>query len=85
MLHYGYSSLCNKPNSYPFIYFPIPTDSFVYKDGIVQKNFPLSHLYIPNESNVIDRIKYTTIKDIQNEEVCRNRSRFGKCPSIFSR
>lgn len=57
MWHYAWRSLWKtEPNRYEDYFFDIPTNNFVYKDGIIQKVFPISHLYIPNPSTFVGKI-----------------------------
>ncbi len=42
-------------NMYNYTYYPVPTNSFVEKDGIMQKIFPETHWYVPNNSNITYR------------------------------
>uniref|UniRef100_A0A6C0JVV3 Uncharacterized protein n=1 Tax=viral metagenome TaxID=1070528 RepID=A0A6C0JVV3_9ZZZZ len=53
---FAYKELYNKhPNTYDYLYYNIPTQSFCEKDGIIQKVFPHSHLYYPNIERIIDK------------------------------
>lgn len=75
-LHYAYTELtgynCNDPNNiceptinkYDFLYVPIPLNDFSMKDGIMQKTFPISHLYIPNKESISGTKNLYTILDL---------------------
>lgn len=59
MWSYSYTEIFNHPpNVYNELFYKIPTNSFVEKDGIIQKIFPPTHLYIPNKSNFIGQLNY---------------------------
>ena len=45
--HKAYQSLSAGSNNYPFVYVPISLFSFNWKDGLVQKTFPTTHMYVP--------------------------------------
>lgn len=46
--HYSYQQIFgNQPNDYPFLYYVMPTESLIKKNGIVQQRFPWYHLYYP--------------------------------------
>lgn len=52
--HYSYQNLYGNANKYDFVYYTIPTNSFVKKQGIVQKTFPSYHLYYPYGREIIE-------------------------------
>jgi hypothetical protein len=58
----GQTFTSNIPNKYDFRYYDIPTDSFQSRYGILQKLFPRTHFYRPNDSNFLEhRQLYTTL------------------------
>jgi len=62
-IQYSYKELSSKiPNQYNFVYYNIPTQSFHIKDGIIQKTFPFSHLYVPQKENIIGNVSRPNIK-----------------------
>ena len=42
-------------NLYDYTYYPISKNSFAMKNGILQKEFPETHWYVPNHSKLTYR------------------------------